>query len=294
MHTSPLESAAVQSASGTGSKPAIDSVSIRGVELPTAGLFNRSLLAPERRQALREKLTGADPFPYLALDDCFDPRLLELVLEEFEMPEWQDVKSAYESTRRSVLGAKMGPATQLYFDITNSGWFTQWLSDVTGVDYLLPDPKLFGGGLHESREGATFAVHRDFNYHRYNGLKNEMVFITYLNRGWDPAWGGALELWDGPQGSCRAQVIPEFGRTLILPHGPGSYHGHPHPMTPPPGRTRRSIAAYYYTSPLVDHWREDQVASRFMHTRRIDRAKKAIRMVVPPICWAAARAIVKR
>ena len=65
--------------------------------------------------------------------------------------------------------------------------------------YLLPDPKLFGGGLHESRTGATFAVHRDFNRHRHLGLKNEMVFITYLNKGWDPDWGSGLELWDKKQ-----------------------------------------------------------------------------------------------
>ena len=113
--------------------------------------------------------------------------------------------------RRSVLGARLGPASQLYFDVVNSGWFTEWVSSVTAVPYLLPDPKLFGGGLHESRPGATFAVHRDFNLHRHLGLKNEMVFITYLNKGWQREWGASLELWDAERKQPVTSVLPEFG-----------------------------------------------------------------------------------
>ena len=200
---------------------------------------------------------------------------------------WTDIKSQYESTRRSVLGVALGPASQLYFDIINSGWFTDWLSSISGVPYLLPDPKLFGGGLHESRTGATFAVHRDFNRHRHLGLKNEMVFITYLNKGWDPDWGSGLELWDKKEDHCVTTVQPEFGRTILLPHGPASYHGHTKPLQAPDGRPRRSVAAYYYTSPLAGKQHGDESASVFMRTRRIDRSRRCARMLTPPVVWAA-------
>lgn len=165
--------------------PPADFVSIRGVCLPRGELVNPALFAPGQRERLREQLVSAIPFPHLVLENTFHPTLLELVAEEFDaLPStyWAEVKTPYESTRRSVLGAALGPASQLYFDIINSGWFIDWLSSITGVPYLLPDPKLFGGGLHESRTGATFAVHRDFNRHRHLGLRNEMVFITYLNK----------------------------------------------------------------------------------------------------------------
>ncbi len=231
-----------------------DVVSIRGVRLPRAELVDRSLFAPEQRECLQRQLLAGSPFPHLVLENIFHPALLELVAEEFDMlpgDGWTDIKSPYESTRRSVLGVALGPASQLYFDIIHSGWFIGWLSSISGVDYLLPDPKLFGGGLHESRTGATFAVHRDFNRHRHLGLKNEMVFITYLNKGWDPAWGSGLELWDKKQDRCVTTVQPEFGRTILLPHGPASYHGHTKPLQAPDGRPRRSVAAYFYTSPLA-------------------------------------------
>lgn len=272
----------------------VDAVVIRGVRLPIAEIVDRNFFEPERIAQLRQQLNSGIPFPHLVLQNVFNPILLDLVAEEFDaLPEGYlaDVKSRYESTRRSVLGAALGPAAQVYFDTINSGWFTEWLSAVTGIPYLLPDPKLFGGGLHESQNGATFAVHRDFNRHRHLGLKNEMVFITYLNKNWDPEWGSALELWDQKKGRCVTMVQPEFGHSILLPHGPVSYHGHTKPLQAPEGRSRRSIAAYFYTSPLAGKQHGDESASRFMKTSHKDKIQTLARWITPPFVWYFARKI---
>ena len=272
--------------------PETDAIRIRGVTLPLAELVDRKLFEAESVAALRERLLGGAPFPHLVLEGIFNPLLLELVREEFDTvgsEVWTALANRYENTRRSALGARLGPAAQLYFDVVNSGWFTAWLSSISNVPYLLSDPKLFGGGLHESRTGAHFAVHCDFRYHRFVGLKNEMVFITYLNKGWQPEWGGALELWDAQGKQCQAQVQPEFGRTVLMRTVPGSYHGHPSPLEAPQDRPRRSITAYYYTSPHIGQAREDEVASTFLKATRVDKVKTAARMLAPPLLWSAAR-----
>ena len=80
---------------------------------------------------------------------------------------------------------------------------------------------------------------------------------------------------------------PEFGHTLILPHGPASFHGHPGPLCPPEGVKRRSVAAYFYTSPKAGRQDPEEAVSIFMHTRRADRAKKALRLMTPPLVWRA-------
>jgi hypothetical protein len=275
----------------------VNTISIRGVRLPIAEIVDRSYFAPERIAQLQQQLNSGVPFPHLVLQNVFNPVLLDLVAEEFDqLPEGYlaDVKSRYESTRRSVLGAALGPAAQVYFDTINSGWFTEWLSAVTAIPYLLPDPKLFGGGLHESKNGATFAVHRDFNRHRHLGLKNEMVFITYLNKNWDPEWGSALELWDKKNDRCVTMVQPEFGHSILLPHGPVSYHGHTKPLQAPEGRSRRSVAAYFYTSPLAGKQHGDESASRFMKTTRKDQIQTIARWITPPAVWYFARKITGR
>ncbi|MDB5732129.1 MAG: hypothetical protein JWQ03_2024 [Variovorax sp.] len=277
--------------------PETDAIHIRGVRLPLAELVDRRLFEPECQAALREKLLGARPFPHLVVEGIFNPLLLDLVREEFDTlggSAWMALKNQYENTRRSALGARLGAASQLYFDIVYSGWFSQWVSSITNVPYLLPDPRLFGGGLHESRAGAHFAVHRDFRYHRFVGLKNEMVFITYLNKDWRPEWGGALELWDAQCKRCETHVQPEFGHSILMLNSPGSYHGHPTPLQAPEDQHRRSIAAYYYTSPMVGGAREDEVASTFLRTSRMDRAKTMARLLTPPLFWSAARRFKRR
>ncbi|UST52407.1 2OG-Fe(II) oxygenase (plasmid) [Comamonadaceae bacterium OTU4NAUVB1] len=274
-----------------------DTVHIRGVRLQLGQLVGRSYFTLESIAQLRSRLHAAAPFPHLVIKDLFNPALLELVQEEFDLrPEggWKDVRSVYESTRRSELGAALGPASQLYFNVVNSSWFTQWLSDITGTPYLLTDPQHFGGGLHESRPGGNFAIHRDFSFHPHVGLKNEMVMITYLNRGWQDAWGGVLELWNAKNGQCKARVSPEFGHTLLMPHGPASYHGHPGPLCPPEGVTRRSVACYYYTSPKAGQQDPDEAVSVFMKTRKTDRVKKAARLLTPPLVWKAMKRLTRK
>jgi len=279
----------------TGSAPcAANSVLIRGTRLDLNELVDRQFFQPERMVTLRAQLQAAAPFPHLVIEGLFNPTLLSLTLEEFEMCEWTEMRSGYESTRRMALGSRMGPASQLYFDIVNSGWYTTWVGSITGVPYLLTDPLLFGGGLHETRPGSAFGVHRDFERHRHVGLHNAMVMITYLNKGWQPQWGSALELWDAQRQHCVTRVQPEFGHTLFMPHNAVSFHGHPDPLNTPDGRPRRSLTAYYYTNSDAGTVREDQVSSLFLHMSRLDRVKRVARMIAPPLLWSAARKFARR
>jgi hypothetical protein len=273
-----------------------DFVSIRGVRIPFDELVDKRLFTEPHMLGLRAELTSAEPFPHLVIDGLFHPALLELVAEEFDdrkQPSWKHVKTPYESTHRSVVGAELGQASRLYFSIVNSGWFLDWLSALIDVPYLLPDPKLVGGGLHESRTGAVFGIHRDFKYHSHVGLDNEMVMLTYLNKGWQPAWGGLLELWDRQQKQCVATVVPEFGRCVIMPHGDASYHGHTAPVQAPQGRPRRSVATYYYTSPHAG-LRGGVESSIFINMLWSHKAKTFVRKLTPPILWSAAKKLTGR
>jgi hypothetical protein len=279
------------------SEHAPDSVHIRGVRLLLSQLVAQAYFMPEAIDELRQRLLEAAPFPHLVIQDLFNPSLLELVHEEFDLRTsdgWKEGRSVHESTSRSAPGAALGPASQIYFDLVNSGWFTHWLSAVSGKPYLLGDPQRFGGGLHESRQGDSFAIHRDSNYHPHVGLKNELMMTTYLNPGWQAAWGGVLELWDAKNGKCKAKVLPEFGHTLLMPHGPSSYHGHPGALCPPEGVIQRSVASYYYTSPKAGQQDADEAVSIFMHPRKTDRIKKALRFLTPPLMWKVMKNLKRR
>ena len=276
---------------------AVDHVMVRGRRLDLSSHVHPKLFDREYVNGLRRDLREARPFAHLVVDDWFNPVLLELVAEEFDMLDesnWKLIRGDHELTRRSVAHSRLGPASEIYFGIVNSGWFIDLLSEVTGIEDLLPDPKLFGGGLHETPTGGAFGVHRDFDVHIRNGLANKMVFLTYLNKDWDPAWGSALELWDVNPPVCAKVIQPQFGTSVLMVHGPASFHGHPTPMTAPAGKTRRSVATYYYHNPHGVQQRFRRVTSVFLFAHRSKRLRHVFGRLMPPILVDAIRKFVSR
>ena len=51
----------------------------------------------------------------------------------------------------------------LFIHELNSGPFLTWLEKLTGIEDLIPDPQLAGGGLHSSGPGGRLVPHTDFH-----------------------------------------------------------------------------------------------------------------------------------
>jgi hypothetical protein len=272
--------------SGVVEEARADYVCIRGRRLRLKDLVDPRLLQADYILGLRERMAGARPFPYLVIEDCFQPALLELVYEEFDLASkgaWQTLRSTHGTTYRSKPGARFGPATQVYFGIVNSGWFVDFLAEVSGVDRLLSDARLHNGGLHETRTGGWFDVHTDFDRHAQHGLNNELAFITYLNPSWDPSNGGALELWDGKAARPVVTIPPRLGSSVLLRHGPGSFHGHRAPWSRPDGEPRRTVASYYYSSRAPRG--ERRTPTTYLFPDGADRLLRAARRTIPPVIY---------
>jgi hypothetical protein len=265
-------------------------ITIRGIRLRLDDLMDSQQLARENALRLREGLSNAEPFPHLVLKGLFNDRLLELIHDEFDLVRetpWKRHFNQYEDTRRSNPGSKLGPAAQLYFWLVSAGEFADFLSSVSGVQDLIPDPQLWGGGMHETLNRGHFSIHRDFENHLTNGLQNAMVFITYLNKDWLPTYEGSLELWGKQRKQCLKKVPPDFGSSLLLPHGPNSYHGYATPLNIPSGRSRRSVASYYYTNQSDAPGRPRITVSKFLFPASKDIAKGAMKQLIPPLVWNA-------
>ncbi len=279
---------------------------IRGKRINLDDLVNTQLYDRNFVKALQKQMHSAKPYQHIVTQDWFNPTLLELIHEEFDLIEhggWRKVYYAYQHSYRSQPNPILGAASTLYFNLVNSGWFLALLSQITKVSDLLPDPMLYGGGLHETRRGGGFGVHTDFTCHINNGLRNEMVFITYLNKNWDPSWAGALELWDSESKHCVRKVVPEFGRSILMRNGKTNFHGHPTPLNCPPEYARRSVASYYYTNPLAREMREQRVLNQYLSPELLifpnestpfTQTKQFMKMFVPPILWEAVKKITHR
>lgn len=285
-------------ASAAPIKLADAAVVLGGETIPMASLVDHAVLGDGAQY--HDSYAQALPFPHIAFDNLFSASLLQQIVGEFEARrsrDWQKFDSDRETTLRSRPTDTLGPATQTYFDILSSRPFVQFLQAVSGIAGLLPDPMLRGGGMHESQPGGKFHMHLDFEKHPVTMLNNRLVFITYLNEGWQREWGGCLEFWDMDANRKVTDVVPEFGRSVLFCHSDKSLHGHPHPVVTPDGRPRRSLAAYYYSNGREDGLTASRYTTYFAPkpVRPVrDALGKSARAVTPPILYDAIRRLLAK
>jgi Rps23 Pro-64 3,4-dihydroxylase Tpa1-like proline 4-hydroxylase len=271
---------------------------------PDLRLLDNDVLQYDRMQALiaknaaRESFATAKPFRHIVFEGLFSDAILNGILDEYREVrghDWLRYDNNNELKRGSRPNSRLGPSARAYFNAIHSGPFVEFLSHVTGITGLLPDPTLWSGGLHEVPHGGKFAIHIDFNRHPVTLLENRLVFITYLNHGWLPSYGGALELWNPQEEKPAAVVQPVFGNSILFYQSPTSWHGHPDPVNTPDGGPRRSVAAYYYTNGRSDHMEEistrTTVVLRELTRNRRERVSAAVRYVTPPIIFDLARTL---
>jgi hypothetical protein len=213
-------------------------------------------LDDERLAALaaadRDRYRTASPFPHVVIDDFLPEPVLDQILAEFPRPEgaeWWRFDSNRERKLASADETIMGPSTRSLLAQLNGAGFIDFLQDLTGISGLVPDPHLFGGGLHQIEPGGFLEVHADFNLHPVTRLERRLNVLMYLNRHWEESWAGALELWAVDMSKCEVRVQPVFNRCVIFTTTATSFHGHPAPLASPAGITRKSLALYYYSVP---------------------------------------------
>lgn len=210
---------------------------------------------PRMRQLLadgaRESYLSAKPFPHIVVDDFLDPALLSVVVHEFPKPgqiRWERFDNAREIKLASSAETTFGAVTRLLLYHLNSMTFLEFLSEVTGISNLIPDPSFEGGGLHQIVRGGKLGIHADFNKHRAYQLDRRLNLLLYLNKDWREEYGGHLELWDRNMSRCERKVLPLFNRMMVFGTTDFTYHGHPEPLQCPEGMTRRSLALYYFSN----------------------------------------------
>lgn len=243
----------------------------------------------------REEYIQADPFPSIYFDNFFVPEKLKEVLAEFpDLTKNPDLK--FNDPNQVKLASKgeyrFGAKTLDFMHFLNSQPFLEFLSTLTGIENLIPDPFFDGGGCHQIQPGGMLKIHADFNKHPNTRLDRRLNVLVYMNEDWHEEYGGHFELWDQEMKGCRKKILPLFNRMALFSTTSTSYHGHPNPLTCPPDRTRKSLALYYYTNGRPEEaggqessghntifkYRPEDKKSRFTTS-----LKEVIRQITPPI-----------
>lgn len=220
-------------------------------------LFDPEALGALGRE-LHDDYVSAAPFPHAVIDGLLPAGAATRLARDFpsvDDPIWLDwrVRDRVHQPLKQGIGdaARLGtghPFIQGVLAALNSSTMVRFLEALTGIEGLIPDPHLSGGGLHQILSGGRLSVHADFNKHPTLDLYRRLNLLIYLNENWSSTFGGELELWNSDMSACVRRVQPLKNRCVIFNTDRLSFHGHPEPLRTPGGVTRRSIAMYYYTA----------------------------------------------
>jgi len=202
-------------------------------------------------KSLKSQFTKAKPFGHLIIENFFYTNHASKLISEFPSPEEMGMSSAFsgvaESKKQLSDLKKMPQIFQKTFKDLSSPVFMNFLSRISGIKPLYDDKKLTGGGLHQGATGSFLDIHADFNLDKKTGKYRRLNILIYLNKSWKDSWQGHLELWDKDMRKMVKKVKPEFNKCVIFATDIDSYHGYKK-MILPKGKTRKSLAAYYYSN----------------------------------------------
>lgn len=188
----------------------------------------------------------ARPFSHVVIDDFLDESVAAALLDEFPAIESMPKSHDYifgDKRELPDLGAG-GEASRALRDYLLSEDFAGVLEAITGRA-LFVDPGFHGGGFHQGADGSFLDTHVDFNVHpHHDDWLRVLNILLYLNRDWEPEYGGALLVRSDPSDEPLA-IDPRFNRCVMMLTGDATYHGYRR-MSLPPGVTRKSVAAYAY------------------------------------------------
>ena len=208
---------------------------------------------------LKHQMANAPAFPHYHINNFLDESFANEIHDSF--PSYEEARkighefSAVNEKRKTQItdSTKFPSAFLRLSQLLASDSFVKAISHMSGIQNLVPDPKLTGGGIHETNHCGHLDVHFDFNFDEERGLHRRLNLLVYFNKDWKEEYGGYLDLWDKDVKNCVGKFAPTFNCVAGFATGNSSWHGVT-PVTCPTNVMRKSFAVYYYSKEPPTDW----------------------------------------
>jgi Rps23 Pro-64 3,4-dihydroxylase Tpa1-like proline 4-hydroxylase len=217
------------------------------------------LLNPIDRDALRNHVRASKPVPNFIIDRFLKDDFAQRIAEAF--PPYEQALAVGRSFQAVNEKGKVQVTNSSQFpkpirelnELLASRELLELLSYALEIPELLADSQLVGGGMHQTAARGHLDVHVDFNFLEERQWHRRANLLLFFNRDWPAEWGGEFELWDADVKVRHHAHLPIFNRCVVFETNEISFHG-VSAVKCPPGHSRKSFAAYYYTMSAPAHW----------------------------------------
>lgn len=207
------------------------------------------------------------PFPHTVIDNFLPLPFADRIYKELKNWEVDEKFYKYDNVFEKKFACDkfelFPPNVKHFMMSTLTSPFVSMIEKQIGIEGLIADPWIRGGGFHCHLPGGKLDVHRDFVFHEKLKLWRRVNAIWFANKMWDTEWKGDLELWNSDMTQCVRKISPKFNRLVIF-ETPNAPHGLPEPINCPENHRRMSLACYFYSVEKPDEIGEEKTSTMFL------------------------------
>lgn len=199
---------------------------------------------------LNDRFVGSPPYPMIALDDFLPEEFAKKMEQECNsIPDhnWTEF-TRRGSHMKECINMDVAPIATDFVNQFHSQSSMKWLTAMTGIKDLIPDPYLTGAGYSKIYSGSQLKIHTDFNWNDTLKCHRMLSLIVYLNSDWNDEWGGHLQFNDFDNKQAIQRISPRFNRAVFWRHHKRGFHGFPDPLNSPTNITRNAFRLFFYVS----------------------------------------------
>jgi Rps23 Pro-64 3,4-dihydroxylase Tpa1-like proline 4-hydroxylase len=98
------------------------------------------------------------------------------------------------------------------------------VEEITGLKDMIPDNKLYAGGISLMSMGNFLNPHLDNSHDNDRENYRVLNLLYYVTPDWDQKYGGNLELWDKGMGNAQRTIHSKFNRLVLMVTNKTSIH----------------------------------------------------------------------
>jgi Rps23 Pro-64 3,4-dihydroxylase Tpa1-like proline 4-hydroxylase len=196
-------------------------------------------------------------FPKYTVQSCYVDNLLprEIALEIFNAFPDKSTMMLKKSLRENKhVAAQMNQYNPLLEEIVyafQDPGVLSLVADITGIQGMVPDDRLYAGGISLMAYGNFLNPHLDNSHDKDRELYRVLNLLYYVTPDWSHEQGGNLELWDHGPKEPQREITSHFNRLAIMATHEKSWHSVSEVTV---DRSRCCVSNYYFSAePLEDH-----------------------------------------